>query len=117
MKAVIAIDSFKGSLSSIEAGESIKTGILKVFDDASVFVCPMADGGEGTVEAIVSSKNGTYVQVKVGDPLNRTINARYGMCQNTAVMEMSAAAGITLINDDEIESVVNYEKEERGKEK
>lgn len=101
MKAVIAIDSFKGSLSSLEAGESIKEGILKVYNDASVCVCPMADGGEGTVEAIVSSKNGSYVQVSVGDPLNRKINAKYGMCQSTAIMEMSAAAGITLINGDE----------------
>ncbi len=99
MNVVIAIDSFKGSLSSIEAGESIKKGIQNVFEDASVTVCPMADGGEGTMEAIVSSNNGEIINVEVSDPLARRIVASYGLCDKTAVIEMASCAGITLIEE------------------
>ena len=62
MNVVIAIDSFKGSLSSIQGANAIKDGILKVYPDAYIEICPMADGGEGTTEAIVTSNNGRYEQ-------------------------------------------------------
>ena len=101
MKTVIAIDSFKGSLTSLQAGEAIKKGILKVYPDAYVEICPMADGGEGTTEAIVESNNGKYIEVTVSDPLMQNIKASYGIVNKTAVIEMSSASGITLISDKE----------------
>ncbi len=101
MRTVIAIDSFKGSLTSIQAGEALKKGILKIYPDASVDICPMADGGEGTTEAIVESNNGEYIEVTVSDPLMRKIKASYGMVNKTAIIEMSSASGITLVSDKE----------------
>lgn len=99
MKAVIAIDSLKGSLSSLEAGDAIRTGILNVVPDAQVQVRPLADGGEGTVEALTLGMGGTLQNVTVTGPLGDRVNAQYGILKDgtTAVIEMSAAAGITLV--------------------
>ena len=98
MKIVVAVDSFKGSMSSLEAGYAVKNGIEKVFENAKVIVTPIADGGEGTVDALVSGLNGKLKQVMVTNPLGEKISASYGIVKgNTAVIEMSAAAGITLI--------------------
>ena len=99
MKAVIAIDSFKGSLSTFESGKAVSEGIKRVYPDADTVICPLADGGEGTVDAIVSSTDGEIITVSVTDPLGGTVNAKYGYIPKTktAVIEMSAAAGITLI--------------------
>ncbi len=103
MKVTVAIDSFKGSLSTFQSGEAIKEGVKRVFPDAVINICPIADGGEGTVEAIVSANGGEYRKVSVKDPLGRPISAQYGYISHTktAVIEMSAAAGITLISDKE----------------
>lgn len=99
MKAVIAIDSLKGSLSSLEAGDAIRTGILNVAPDAQVEVRPLADGGEGTVEALTLGMGGTLQNVTVTGPLGDKVDAQYGILKDgeTAVVEMSAAAGITLV--------------------
>lgn len=99
MKVTIAIDSLKGSLSSIEAGQAIEKGIKKVYPDADVQVRPLADGGEGTVDALVAGMNGTFREVTVTGPLGEPTVAKYGIIENskTAVMEMSQAAGITLV--------------------
>lgn len=97
MKIVIAIDSFKGSLSSVQAGEAARDGIKKVYPDADVTVRPIADGGEGTVDALVEGMGGSKVQVEVTGPLGTPVIAEYGVFGTTAVMEMSAAAGITLV--------------------
>ena len=70
MKVVIAIDSFKGSMSSIEAGEAARAGILKVCD-AEITVKPLADGGEGTTKALVEGLGGEYVSVEVTGPLGK----------------------------------------------
>ena len=100
MKVVIAIDSFKGSLSSLEAGEAAKRGILKSNPQAQVEVRPLADGGEGTVEALVQGMGGRICKVTVTGPLGKPVEAEYGIVgENTAVIEMSAAAGITLVPD------------------
>ncbi len=103
MKIVIAIDSFKGSLSSLEAGNTIKQGILKVTKEAEVIVRPLADGGEGTVEALTLGMNGRFEQVEVTGPLGRKVTCKYGILgdQVTAIVEMSGAAGITLIDETE----------------
>ncbi|MCD7833205.1 MAG: glycerate kinase [Lachnospiraceae bacterium] len=98
MKVVIAVDSFKGSMSSMEAGEAAREGVL-LARDASVVVRPLADGGEGTTEALVEGLGGSYVDAEVSGPLSERVRARYGILGDgrTAVMEMAKAAGITLV--------------------
>lgn len=99
MKIVIAIDSFKGSLTSLEAGNAVKAAALKLKEDAEVIIRPLADGGEGTVEAL--SAEGQLVGVNVSGPLGDTILAEYCILKDgTAVIEMSAAAGIMLVPHD-----------------
>ena len=79
MKILIAIDSFKGSLSSKEAGEAIKSGILRVVPDADVAISPLADGGEGTVETLVEALGGSLETVRVKGPLFQEVEAHYGI--------------------------------------
>lgn len=100
MKAVIAIDSFKGSLSSKEAGQAASEGIKRVLPDAVTQVCPLADGGEGTVETLIGGIGGTIRELPVMGPLGETVNGRYGILEDktTAVIETADAAGITLVS-------------------
>ena len=103
MKVVIAIDSLKGSLSSMEAGTAIKDGILAAKPDAEVIVKPLADGGEGTTDALIEGMNGERIDLTVTGPMHTPVEAYYGYLKdtNTAVMEMASAAGITLVPDSE----------------
>ena len=103
MKIVTAIDSFKGSMTSIEAGMAVAEGVHRVDPDAQVVVRPLADGGEGTVEALVTGMNGKYQTVTVSGPLGKPVDCVYGMIEEsgTAVIEMSGASGITLITAEE----------------
>ncbi len=98
MNVVLAIDSFKGSLSSVEAGAAAAEGVRCAFPDATCVVRPLADGGEGTVDALVAGMGGELRRVTVTGPVGRPVEAAYGMLPGgTAVMEMAAAAGITLV--------------------
>ncbi len=101
MKIVVAIDSLKGSLTSLEAGKAIEEGIKRVDQSVKVVVKPLADGGEGTVEALVSGLGGTLYSTEVIGPLGDVITCEYGILEErkTAIIEMSAAAGITLVPD------------------
>ena len=101
MKIVVAIDSLKGSLTSLEAGQAIKRGIAQAIPEAEVCVRPLADGGEGTVEALVLGMNGKNVGVTVSGPLGKPVECIYGILEETktAIIEMSGAAGITLVAD------------------
>lgn len=102
MKIVIAIDSFKGSLNSIEAGTAVSNGIYRVFPEDETSVYPLADGGEGTTNALVNGLGGTFRSVPVSDPMGREISAEYGILPDkTAVIEMASAAGITLLSSNE----------------
>ena len=103
MKVAVAIDSFKGSLSTFQAGKAISEGIKKVYEDAEVHISPLADGGEGTVDAIISAAGGEMVEATVHNPLGKFIKSSYGFVPHTktAVIEMSSAAGITLISEEE----------------
>ena len=103
MKVVVASDSLKGSLSSLQAGEAIREGVLRAFPDAEVKVRPLADGGEGTVEALTLGMGGALQTVAVTGPLGEKRGARYGILADgcTAILEMSAAAGLTLVPDGE----------------
>ena len=124
MNVVVAIDSWKGSLGSLEAGASIAEGVYRVFPEAGVLVRPLADGGEGTVEALTLGMNGRMETVQVTGPLGTPVEASYGIieeskegcveredgagqesCDRTmertkiAIIEMAAAAGITLVDE------------------
>lgn len=103
MKVVVAIDSLKGSLSSMEAGLAIKEGVLAAQPDAEVIVKPLADGGEGTTDALIEGMNGERIDLTVTGPMHTPVDAYYGYLRetNTAVMEMASAAGITLVPDKE----------------
>lgn len=99
MKIVVAIDSFKGSLSSLEAGLAIKKGIHLADPQADIHICPLADGGEGTVDALMQALGGEKCFLKVTDPLGKYIEAQYVILSDhwTAVLETAAAAGLTLV--------------------
>lgn len=110
MKIVVAIDSLKGSLTSIQAGEAIEKGIKKVDLEAEVVIKPLADGGEGTVDALVDGMGGNMEFIKVMGPARKSVLAKYGIIRptksdmeetSTAIMEMSQAAGITQVTDKE----------------
>ena len=98
-RIVVAADSFKGSLSSLEVAEAFACGFHRVFPHCEVEKVAVADGGEGTVEALVQTLGGERVSVMVHDPLMRPIEACYGIVNSgrTAVIEMSAASGLPLL--------------------
>lgn len=103
MKVLIAIDSFKGSLTSREAGMAAAEGIKRAYPEAQCEVLTVADGGEGTVAALMTALHGQTVTVKVSDPLGRRTECSYGITPDgTALMEMSSAAGITLLKKEEL---------------
>ncbi len=103
MNVVIAIDSLKGSLDSASAGDAIARGVHAACPDAETTVFPIADGGEGTLQAILSACGGTTRTVTVHNPRGRLTDAAYGILQDgvTAVIEMAAAAGLPLLSPDE----------------
>ena len=102
-RIVVAADSFKGSLSSLEVAEAFACGFHRVFPHCKVEKVAVADGGEGTVEALVQTLGGERVSVMVHDPLMRPIEACYGIVNGgrTAVIEMSAASGLPLLTAQE----------------
>ena len=103
MKVVIAIDSFKGSLTSLEAGRAIEQGIKRVYLQSEVLVKPLADGGEGTVETLVEGMNGRIRRLNAMGPLGNMIECSYGIIEakNTAVIEIAKIAGLTLITKEQ----------------
>lgn len=103
MKIVIAPDSYKESLSAIEVAEAIETGFKRVFPDWQYVKCPVADGGEGSVEALVDASGGHQVKIQVVGPLGEPHQAFYGISgdKNTAFIEMAAASGIELVPVDQ----------------
>ena len=102
MKFVFAIDSFKGSIDSVSAGRAAAEGAKRVFPDAECVVRPLADGGEGTVKALVDGLGGEIKEVQVTGPIGRPVLASYGLLgDGKAVMEMAEAAGLALVPRDE----------------
>lgn len=104
MKIVVAPDSFKGSLTAQEAAKAISLGVNKTIPGSQIDQIPVADGGEGTMDSLVYSTNGYFVDVNALDPLGRNINVQYGVLGNrkTAIIEMAVASGLTLLNKDEL---------------
>ena len=100
MRFLLAPDSFKGSLSALEAAAAMADGIRRVCPQAEVFLLPLADGGEGTAESLITATGGRRLSTFVTGPLNTPVNATYGLLgpdSRTAVVEMAAAAGLPLV--------------------
>jgi glycerate kinase len=104
MKILIAPDKFKGTLTAREVAENIAKGLHEARPDAHIEIVPMADGGEGTAEAICSARRCSWLHCKAHDPLGREIDARYGWIasEKIAVMEMSEAAGMKRLAANEL---------------
>lgn len=102
MKIVIAPDSFKGSLTSIEVSDAIEKGIKNIYPRANIEKIPMADGGEGTVQCLVNATQGSIHEKEVIGPLGKTVIALYGILgdRTTAVIEMASASGLPLVPAD-----------------
>lgn len=108
MKIVIASDSYKGSLDSLQVNEAMRKGILRVFEDAEIICIPIADGGEGTVDAVMTCCGGSYCYEMVTGPDGREVIARYGILPDkSAVIEMAAASGLPLVQDVTPDTVMN----------
>ena len=103
MRILIAPDKFKGTLNAREVAENIAKGLFDVLPDAQIEIVAMADGGEGTAEAICDARGCSWVECKAHDPLWREIDARYGWIEqeNIAVIEMSEAAGMRRLSESE----------------
>ena len=99
MKIVIAPDSFKDSLSAEGVAQAIAEGLAQVWPDAELVQCPMADGGEGTVDAVLAACNGQLRRQAVRGPLGATVEARWGWLadSHTAIIEMAEASGLQLV--------------------
>src|SRR5262245_24085781 len=102
MRVVVAPDKFKGSLSAPDVASAIARGVRRVAPDVDIDAVPMADGGEGTVEALVAATGGTFREAEVSGPLGEPLRARFGMLGDgrTAVLEMAAASGLVLVPPD-----------------
>ncbi len=107
MRILIAPDKFKGALNAREVAENIAKGLCDALPDAKIDIVPMADGGEGTAEAICEARNGSWLKCKAHDPIGREIEARYAWIDRgkLAVMEMSEAAGMRRLSESERDPV------------
>jgi glycerate kinase len=103
MKIVIAPDSFKDSLSAQGVADAIALGLAEVWPDAQLVKCPMADGGEGTIESVLAACNGELRRIEVRGPLGATVNAAWGWLphSHTAIIEMAEASGLQLVPVDQ----------------
>ena len=101
-KVVIAVDSFKGTMSSIEVCSRIETGFKAILPEIETVKVPIADGGEGTVDTFLTALGGEKIKVTVKDPLFRDVESFYGILpdQKTAVIEMAAASGLPLVEEE-----------------
>ena len=107
MRILIAPDKFKGALNARDVAGNIAKGLRDVLPDAEIDIVPMADGGEGTAEAICQARAGSWLKCKAHDPIGREIEARYGWIEDgkLAVMEMSEAAGMRRLTENERDPV------------
>lgn len=109
MNIIIASDSFKGSLTTNEVALHIKEGVKRVYPNAHFEIIPMADGGEGTVEAMIANLGGHIEYVDVCGPLQENVKAHVGILDNgKAIIEMAAASGLPLVKNKDIMSATTY---------
>lgn len=102
MKVIIAPDSFKGTMTSVQVIERIKDGIQSYFKDSDIYEVPIADGGEGTVAAITEAMEGSYHSCYVQGPYGKPTKAVFGVAENTGILEMAESSGIILVEPDEM---------------
>ena len=103
MKIVIAPQAFKGSISAMEVSKAIQEGVINVFPDSEIILCPVADGGDGTLETLVESTGGSINETTVTGPIGSPVRALWGAMgdQKTAVIEMARTSGLALLTLDE----------------
>ena len=103
MKIVIAPQAFKGSLSALNVANAVQKGVRRIFPDAQILTCPVADGGDGTLETLVESSGGKIIETNVADPTGKPIVAQWGAMGdgNTAVIEMARTSGLALLTLEE----------------
>ncbi|MDP3768736.1 MAG: glycerate kinase, partial [Dehalococcoidia bacterium] len=105
MRILVASQEFKGSLTAREAAQAIAAGLRRALPDAEIESLPLADGGPGTVAALISATEGRFFESAAHDPLGRAVRARWGALGGgrTAVIEMAAASGLTLLRPNELD--------------
>lgn len=108
LHVVLVPDSYKGSLSSVQVADALTTGVERAAPDTRITTIPMADGGEGTVDALVAAKKGQRRQLSVTGPEHTPVTALYGLLEDGAVMEMAAAAGLPLTTAPNPETTTTY---------
>jgi len=103
VKIVIAPQAFKGSLSALNVANAVQKGVRRIFPDAQILTCPVADGGDGTLETLVESSGGKIIETNVADPTGKPIVAQWGAMGdgNTAVIEMARTSGLALLTLEE----------------
>ena len=108
MKIVIAPDSFKDSLSAQSVAHAIAAGLIDVWPDAQLVECPMADGGEGTIEAVLAACDGEWMSNQVSGPLAQPVQAQWGWLAETrtAIIEMAMASGLQLLSLDQRDATI-----------
>lgn len=100
MRVLIAMDKYKGCLTAVQAGEAVSRGLNKTLPGVETTLCPIADGGEGFTDTLVSALNAEWMEVPVQDAIGRPVVASYGLTKDgVAVMEMSAASGLAMVSD------------------
>lgn len=109
-KIVIACDSYKGCLSSSEVARAAAEGVAEVYPDCEIVRLAVADGGEGTVDALVDTLGGHLEWAEVSDPLGRPIKAVYGVAGDLAIIESAAACGLTLLTKEERNPLITTTK-------
>ena len=109
-KIVIACDSYKGCLSSSQVADAAAKGVTEVFPDCEITKLAVADGGEGTVEALVTTLGGHIQWTEVSDPLGRPVKAAYGIAGDLAIIESAAACGLTLLTKEERNPLITTTK-------
>ena len=101
MKIIVAPDSFKGCLPAAEVARVVASALRERFPDRDVVELPLADGGEGTLDVLVRALGGAFCRAEVHDPLGRMVSARFGLCGDTAVIEVAEACGLQLLTPSE----------------
>src|SRR5690606_30262038 len=102
MKILIAPDSYKGSLTALQVAETIKSAFCEEIKNAQVRIIPMADGGEGTLDAILSVTEGAIIKTKVRGPVGAYVESRYGLTKDaeTAIIETASVVGLSMVQPD-----------------
>ena len=101
MKIILAPDKFKGTLTAAQVTEIEKKAILSVIPEAEILCVPLADGGDGTVQALTTALGGKFETCDVRGPLGKNVTAQFGLASDCAILEMATASGMVLLSAEE----------------